>query len=44
MIEDNIRVLRQAARITSNNDYEIEKTKKTIFQKFYLEMILTISV
>ena len=26
MIEDNIRVLRQAARITSNNDYEIEKS------------------
>lgn len=26
MIEDNIRVLRQAARITSDNDYEIEKS------------------
>lgn len=26
MIEDNIRVLRQAAKITSNNDYEIEKS------------------
>ena len=26
MIEYNIRVLRQAARITSNNDYEIEKS------------------
>ena len=26
MIEDNIRVLRQAAMITSNNDYEIEKS------------------
>ena len=26
MIEDNIRVLRQAARITSNKDYEIEKS------------------
>ncbi len=25
MIEDNIRVLRQAARVSSNNDYKIEK-------------------
>ena len=26
MIEDNIRVLRQAARITSDKDYKIEKS------------------